>query len=115
LETDKFETWAVLSLFGHTRLAGKVSEATILGGHALLRLDIPLKDGKFATRFIGPSAIFDMSPVSEEIARKVALQCEPEPVHQWELSQLSQGKTEIVQDGFESGDDSKNDEEGSQS
>jgi hypothetical protein len=29
--TAKFEEWAIIELFGHTRIAGKVTEATIAG------------------------------------------------------------------------------------
>ncbi len=91
METEKFEQWMIIEMFGHIRLAGKATEANILGGHALLRLDIPSKDGKFTTQFIGPSAIFRMTPTTEEIARKVAEQSDPEPIHRWEFPQLQNG------------------------
>ncbi len=83
--SEKFEEWVIVDLFGHTRLAGKASEATILGGHALLRLEIPAKDGEFVTGFVGPTSIFQMIPVSDDVAHKVATQCEVEPIHRWEL------------------------------
>jgi hypothetical protein len=83
----KFEEWAVIDLFGHRRLAGKVREAAILGGQ-LLRLDIPLEDGNFLTQFLGPSAIYSMTVVSEEVARHIASLNKPEPIHQWEFPQL---------------------------
>lgn len=80
----KFEEWAILELMGHRRLAGKITEATILGG-ALLRIDIPGKDGKFTTQFYGAQSIYCITPTTEEIARSVALHNEPAPVSQWEL------------------------------
>ncbi len=89
MEETKFECWVIIEMFGHIRLAGKASEATILGGHALLRLDIPTKESKFITQFIGPGAIFRMTPTNEEIARKIAEQSEPEPVHLWEFPQIA--------------------------
>jgi hypothetical protein len=87
LETN-FEEWVVIDLFGHKRLAGKATEATILGG-ALLRLDIPTKEGN-VTQFIGPQAIYSMTPVSEVIARDIASQVDAAPVSRWELPQLPQ-------------------------
>ena len=85
----KFEEWAVIDLFGHRRLAGRVSEAAILGGQ-LLRLDIPLEDGKFLTQFLGPGSIYSMTVVSETVARQVASCNKPEPIHQWEFPQLAE-------------------------
>ena len=31
LETQKFESWAIIEIFGHTQIAGKVTEASIGG------------------------------------------------------------------------------------
>jgi hypothetical protein len=31
MESEKFESWAIVEIFGHTQIAGKVSEATIAG------------------------------------------------------------------------------------
>jgi len=88
--SDKFDEWAILELMGHRRLAGKVTEASILGG-ALLRIDIPGKDGNFeSTQFYGPQAIYCLTPTTEPIARAVAAQSHPEPISRWELPQLQQ-------------------------
>jgi hypothetical protein len=93
METEvKFTEWVILEVYGHRRLAGKATESNILGG-SLLRLDIPDKEEKFTTQFYGPGAIFSMTPVSEEIARKVAIQNQPEPVHRWEFKQLIEPKS----------------------
>ncbi|HZR77899.1 MAG TPA: hypothetical protein VFA58_01750, partial [Chthoniobacterales bacterium] len=57
-----FDEWALVELFGHARIVGRVTEATIAGG-AFIRVDIPDKEGKtIFTRFFGPSAIYSMSP-----------------------------------------------------
>lgn len=37
---DKFDSWAILELMGHVRLAGRVSE-TMIAGAPMLRLDVP--------------------------------------------------------------------------
>jgi hypothetical protein len=83
---DKFEDWCILDLFGHTRIAGKVSEATIAGG-AFLRIDIPGKDGAAVmTQFYGPAAVFSMTPVAEDVARAFALSHQPVPATRWDMS-----------------------------
>ena len=78
------DEWAVVEIFGRIRVAGRVSEADRYGVK-LLRVDIPRPDGGFGTQLYGGTAIFRLTPVSEEIARAVAAQSQPEPVHRWEL------------------------------
>ena len=85
VETKPFSEWAVLELMGHRKLAGLVTEHTI-GGHGLIRLDIP--DGP--TQFYSPSAIYCLTPVTEETARVFAKSHIPEPVTRWELPQLTE-------------------------
>ena len=90
MKEKPFEEYCILELMGHRRLAGKVTEASILGG-ALLRIDIPGKDGNFeSTQFYGPQAIYCLTPTTEAIARAVAVQSHPEPISRWELPQLAQ-------------------------
>ncbi|HEY0169427.1 MAG TPA: hypothetical protein VGB98_00120 [Pyrinomonadaceae bacterium] len=40
-----FDCWCVLELFGHVRLAGHVTEASI-GGCSFLRVDVPEREGE---------------------------------------------------------------------
>lgn len=83
---EKFDCWAILELFGHVRLAGRVSEATI-GGCSFLRCDVPESEGdgvKF-TRYFGNGAIYSMTPVSEEVARVVGAGTVGPPVKAWEM------------------------------
>lgn len=87
MNTEKFDSWVILEVFGHRRLAGHATEATILGG-ALLRLDIPTDDGKYITQYIGPGSIFSMTPTTEDVARAIAADNQPEPVGLWEVQRL---------------------------
>jgi hypothetical protein len=75
--------WAIVELLGHVRLAGRVSEEEHFGAK-LGRLDIPTGAG-FTTQFFGGSAVYRLTPVTEEIARAVAERNQPEPVSRWEL------------------------------
>lgn len=84
-QTEKFESWGVLELFGRLRLAGKLSEETI-GGCAFIRIDVPeVKGAPAYTRFFTQGAIYSMTPTSEEIARGVAEGLRARPVSPYEL------------------------------
>ena len=89
METEKFDCFAILELMGHRRLAGKVSEASI-GGGSFIRIDMPMKDGSNSTQFYSPGSIYCITPTTEEIARKMSLAYQPEPISQWEFKQLMQ-------------------------
>ena len=78
------DMWAVLELMGHVRLAGHVTEEEHFGGK-LGRIDVPNKNGGFTTQFFNASSIYRLTPTSEEVARNVALNCQPSPVHSWEM------------------------------
>jgi hypothetical protein len=81
--TEKFETWAIVDLFGHQQIAGKASEEVIAGG-SFLRVDVPETTAAEAfTRFFGAGAIYSITPVAEEIARRAAEQVRREPITVW--------------------------------
>ena len=83
--------WAILELMGHRRLGGRVSEATIAGG-AFIRIDVPHPNeaGIFtASQFYSPSAVYAITPTTEEIACAIARGA-PEPVSRWDLRALTQ-------------------------
>lgn len=87
--------WVILELFGHQKMAGRLSEATIASG-SFLRLDVPECDGNAAfTRFYGPKAVYSFTPVSEEVARLALSRIRPEPVTVWipNLERLLQAPT----------------------
>ena len=86
---DKFDSWALVELFGHQRIVGKVTEATIAGG-AFIRVDVPAwKGDKAFTRFYGPAAIYSLNPVSEEIAMGLLERYRHEPVSRYEIPQIA--------------------------
>lgn len=80
-----FEEWAILELMGHRRLAGLVREHTI-GSGSFIRIDVFVEGEKaIATQFYNPSAVYCMTPVSEELARQIAKRDQPAPVSRWEI------------------------------
>ena len=83
-EETKFDSWAVVELFGHQQIAGRVTEASI-GGCSFLRVDVPdqpateKRDWYSAkpalpayTRYFGNGAIYALTPCTEAAARTVA-------------------------------------------
>ena len=84
-EQRSYDEWSIMELMGHRRLAGKVTEQEVAGA-GLLRIDVYTDgDTPVATQFYSPSALYCLTPVTEEIARAVAKRNQPEPVQRWEL------------------------------
>lgn len=84
MSAEAFDSWAIVELMGHVKVAGRVTEEERFGAK-MGRIDIPNPAGGFATQYFGGSSVYRMTPVSEEAARAVALRNQPEPVHRWEL------------------------------
>jgi len=85
LSTSAYEGWAIVELFGHVRLAGKISEADQYGVK-MLRVDVPEVDGRPAfTTFKGGSALYAVTPTTEEIALHVIRQSRPAPISPYDL------------------------------
>lgn len=100
-EQKTFDSWAVLELMGHRKLAGRVSETTIAGG-TFLRIDVPGEgDQTAATQFYRPEAVYCLTPCSETLARAFAAQHQPAPVTRWELPAASpRGREDFSLDGY---------------
>lgn len=89
--------WCFLELMGHRKLAGFVSEGKFAGA-VFVRIDVPGDDrNPPATQLYSPSAVYAMTPTSEDLARRFASRVRPEPVHRFELAQNAG-------DGFTDGD-----------
>lgn len=105
-DESEFSGWAVLEIFGHSKEIGYVS-TKYFGGPALFRVDQPpLPERKYVltsaqwigeklagvgtevlreavpgkTAFVGPSAIFRMTPCSEETAIRAVEELIPAPI-----------------------------------
>lgn len=79
-KTTKFEQWCVLELFGHQRIAGFVTEATI-GGCAFIRVDVPKpeEEGDLYTRYFGNGAIYAINPTTKEEVMTIVGHLHPKP------------------------------------
>lgn len=77
------ESWAIVELLGHVRIAGRLSEEERFGAK-MGRLDIPQGDG-FVTQYFGGGSVYRITPVTEEVARHVAKQVSTAPVSAWDF------------------------------
>lgn len=88
MSEDAFGMWAILELMGHRRLTGYVTEETHFGV-GMIRIDIyddDLVAPAIATQWYSPSALYCLTPTTEEIAR--AASNRPAPIQRWELPAL---------------------------
>jgi hypothetical protein len=84
-EIKPIQTWAVVELMGHVKSAGLVSEENHFGT-VMLRLDIPeVGDKPARTEFYGGSAIYRVTPCTEEVARLVLQQSFQAPIVAYQL------------------------------
>ena len=78
-----FEGWAVVELMGRNMIAGYVSEQVIAGA-AMLRVDVPATASLPPfTKFVGGSAIYGITPTTQEIAERQARALEVRPFQEW--------------------------------
>lgn len=79
-QQQKFSEWAIVELFGHSRIAGLVSEATV-GGCSFVRVDVPNYDGEgwLFTKLYGNGAIYAINITTEAHARRAVESIFPRP------------------------------------
>jgi len=74
---EELKSWALVELFGHQRIVGFLTAATMGGSGVLFRVDVPslIKDGKESraafTRYFGIGAIYSITPVTESMVREM--------------------------------------------
>lgn len=102
--------WAILELMGHVKTGALISKDTQLGT-AMLRADVPQKDGSNITQLVNPSSIYRITFCAEEIARACAAQCTAKPMDSWELKHLlpAPAAPEATADFFDHHDDRDDD------
>lgn len=84
-EQKKFEAWGLLELFGHQRLAGRLSEQTIGGCH-FIRIDVPaVGDVGEYTRMFTQGAIYGLTITTEDVARGLAQSLQARPISVFDM------------------------------
>lgn len=86
-DAEKFDVWALVELFGHQRLAGRVTEQAI-GGLHFVRVDVPEVDGIAGyTRLFGQGAIYGITITTEDVAKRLAANMRSKPIQAYEVEQ----------------------------
>jgi hypothetical protein len=77
--------WALVELFGHQRIAGRVSQSE-LGTGDLIRVDVPAVAGRDPlTKYYNVKAIYGITPVDEATATRMAQDIRAEPVSEYSI------------------------------
>lgn len=86
VKPETIDTWAIVELFGHSRIAGKIHEKPIAGTNMLV-VDVPeTKKQPAFTRMLGGAAIYAINPCTEELARLAAESINSAPVTSYDLN-----------------------------
>jgi len=87
-ETQKFDCWCLVELFGHSKIAGRCTEQNIAGTN-MLRVDVPeTKTQPGFTRLFGSAAIYAINPIDEQTCRFMAERLEVKPIESWNISEV---------------------------
>ena len=84
MSEQKFESWGIVEVMGHSRFAGYISEQA-LGGASFVRVDVPETDDSQAfTKLLGAGSIYAITPTTEDTARRAARSFRSLPPHFYE-------------------------------
>lgn len=79
-DNNKFDAWAIVELFGHQVIAGRVTDQA-LGGETFIRVDVPQTQEKPAyTRLFGKGAIYSITPTTEDVVCAYLQRNRQEPI-----------------------------------
>ncbi|MFA5659674.1 MAG: hypothetical protein WC900_10390, partial [Oscillospiraceae bacterium] len=85
---NKINEWAIIELYGHNKIAGRISEQQI-AGCSFIRVDVPAFNGRAAfTKFFGSGAIYAITITDEETARAAVSFFAPEPIDRFSARQM---------------------------
>jgi hypothetical protein len=114
-----FDEWCVLEIMGHQKFAGRVSEA-VIAGQAFIRIDVPERKSGLGlaipgfTKLFGPSSVYSITPVAEDIARAMAAQLETSAINVYDLPdyirEKLRGSTQRRLPGYDHFEDSELDD-----
>lgn len=83
---EAFEQFAIVELFGHQVIAGKVSEQ-VIGGQGFVRVDVPTTDTQEGfTKFYGAGAIYAITPCDEMTMHAAVEGLRRKPIDVWKLN-----------------------------
>lgn len=84
-ETKQFDCWAIVDLYGHQQIAGRVTEQ-VIASQGFIRVDVPkVNDQEGFTRMFGPGAIYSIIPTTEEIVKMFVARNVGVPIQPYQL------------------------------
>lgn len=101
---EPFHGWVILELMGHRRLVGWLQERTIAGA-SFLQLNAPTKDGNVVTQIYSASAVYCITPTTQDVVEAMAGRNEPEPIRPYELPRMLPAVSEADDDHLEEPED----------
>lgn len=108
--TEKLELFAIVELFGHQKMAGKVTEQSI-GPTTFVRIDVPESEKQQSfTRLLNPSAIYAINPVTEDVMKDMAARFSAMPIEAWDIKRMNEkllalGKQEVMEEDIDDDSD----------
>lgn len=109
-----FETWALVELYGHNRIAGKVTEQ-VFGNTSMIRIDVPKTESLPAwTKIVGIGAIYAINPMAEDDAIRMASSIGAKPITVFDMQAMFRERVdELIQQGrlLKPGEESSYDED----
>lgn len=83
-----FETWGLVELMGHNRIAGRITEQKF-GNESMLRIDVP-ECGEIPafTKLVAIKAIYAINPLEEAETRALAKTLFAKPLDSWQINEL---------------------------
>lgn len=95
-----FQEWALVELFGHNKIAGKVTEHKF-GNQSILRVDVPaVGEIPAFTKIVNVSSIYAINPMTEADATDYAKTIKATPVERFDMQAMFQSRIdELVQSG----------------
>ena len=106
MKNQKFDVWGIVELFGHNKIAGRITEQAV-GGCSFVRVDVPGNDNKPAfSRLFGNGAIYSIIVTDEETARLASQSFNSAPFDVWSIRnfvrKITSGETEeLPENSFE--------------
>lgn len=85
---EKLELFAIVELFGHGKIAGKITEQSI-GPDSFIRVSVPETTQVPAfDRLFNPKAIYAINPVTEEVMKVTAEALHSAPIQSWDVKRM---------------------------
>mgnify|MGYP000895465297 FL=1 len=107
MQTEKIELFAIVELFGHQKISGKVTEQAF-GSSTFVRIDVP--ETKFQpafSRLVNPAAVYAINPVTEDVMKIMAENIQQKPIESWDIRKMNE---KLLALGHSTNNDLENDD-----